>query len=122
MKHLSLLLIGLLMVGSSCRKNDGDSPAYLRKAMSHCDCSEKQLQWLKTIISEKKYYTPGATVPAMITSVSLGKHKTENVILLDSPLNSCSICPWAVLNCKGATFPFEEKKNATRGDVIWEGW
>lgn len=88
--------------------------------MIHCNCEERQLNWLKTIVSEKKYHTPGATLPAIISAVSLGQHNGEKVLMLDSPLSACFTCPWATLSCGGGSFSFEENQKAIRGAVIWK--
>lgn len=122
MKHLSLVIAGLALLVISCRKKEA-APEPIRRAMAHCDCQERQLNWLKTIMAERKYYHPGTTtLPTMINAVSLGQYKTANVILLDSPLNACSYCPMVVLSCTGASFPLVAKQEAVRGAKIWEEW
>lgn len=106
-----------------CNKGDEDGPYYLKAAAEHCDCRQSKLKWLQTIVTSGDYPTPGATLPAPIRRITLSSYNGEPIFLLDSDVNACFSCPWAVLNCKGE--PFTSNKPSTmsmpvRDKVIWE--
>lgn len=108
---------------SGCNKRDEDGPYYLKAAAEHCDCRQSKLKWLQEIVTSGDYPTPGAKLPAPIRRISLSSSGNTPLFLLDSDINACFNCPWAVLNCKGE--PFISNKSSSmsvsaKGKIIWE--
>ncbi|MFN8344871.1 MAG: hypothetical protein U0X91_07705 [Spirosomataceae bacterium] len=113
-----LSLLFFVSIISGCKSGE-EGPGNLKAAADHCDCRLGKLDWLRDIVISGDYPTPGAKLPAPIRRISLSVYGKEPVILLDSDINACFNCPWAVLNCKGK--PFTGKLNATpvRENIIW---
>jgi hypothetical protein len=115
-----LFVYGLL----GCHKKE-NAPAYLKAAAEHCDCPQRKLEWLRTLITSGSYPTPGAKLPAPIRRISLSSNGNDPIFILDSDINACFNCPWAVLNCEGE--PFTSNKPSTmsapvRDKIIWESY
>lgn len=100
MRQLLYFLVIVLGL-SGCNKSQEDGPAYLQAAAEHCDCRQSKLKWLQAIVTSGDYPTPGANLPAPIWRISLSSFGNTPIFLLDSDINACFACPWAVLNCKG---------------------
>ena len=114
------LLLGILI---SCKKDTSENVNYgdyLNAAVRHCGSSPGKLNWLQTIVTSARYQKPGASVPAPIRQISLSTYEGGRVFLLDSDLSSCVVCPWAILDCDGQSFPFPFSKTPVREKVIWK--
>ena len=105
---------------SGCNKNEEGGPYYLKVAAEHCDCRQSKLNWLQTIVNSGGYPTPGAQLPAPIRQISLSTFGNEPIVLLDSDINACSYCPWAILDCKGKPLLAKLSSFPTRDKIIWE--
>lgn len=121
-QFLFVLLFVYALLG--CHKNDENAPAYLKAAAEHCDCPQRKLEWLRDMVTLGSYATPGAKLPAPIQRISLSSIEGKPTFILDSDINACFGCPWAVLNCKGEPFVYDAKPTLfpTRDKIIWESY